>query len=91
MAAVATVGITVLDGVGWGDEIKRVIAGLAGDGILAGLRHVAFDASAADARWSVVSVFGDDLVIEPGHLTRRVACEAQRVGVGGLEGHRTVP
>ena len=90
MAGVATIRVAVLDGLGWGDEIKRVIARFARDGIAPGLGHVALDASAAGAERVMVRVLRKDLVLRTGTLAGPVAREAQRIGVGRLDVERPI-
>jgi hypothetical protein len=75
---------------GWGDEIKRVIARFARDGIAPGLGHVALDASAAGAERVMVRVLRKDLVLRTGTLAGPVAREAQRIGVGRLDVERPI-
>ncbi len=65
MTHVAAVGGAVLDGVGWRDEIEGMITGFPRYGVFADLGHVAFNASAADAHWRVMSVIRKRLVFQP--------------------------
>ena len=81
MAAIATVGVAVLDRVGRGDEIERVVARFGSDRVLTRLGHMALDASTAGAERVVVRVIGEHLVLGTWAFLGSVTGKAQSVGL----------
>jgi len=90
VAAVATVGGPVPDSVGRRDEVERMVDGFSGNGILAGFGHVTSDTAAADARWGVMGVLGENGIIRTCVFAGTVAGQTEGVGVGRFDVQGTI-
>ncbi len=85
VAGVATIRVAVLDRVGRGNEIERVIAGFSANGIFTGLGHVTLDASTAGAEWIMVGMVRELLVLGTVAFLGSMAGQAERVRFTGLD------